>query len=294
MIKKTFTIPSGYQLLQEGRREIVIRAGYEAGLRRQGLLSPAVLLGKTHGPGPVRGRGEVLIMRAGQDMIAIRKYRHGGLLRCLTGDLFLFGNRPLQEIVVTEQARSMGIPTLEIMAAIRERGWGGWYRGYLLTRFLPTAHDLIAFLDRCHDHRKRQKVIKQAAAAVKTMHGSGIYHADLHLKNFLVEEGKKEVTVYLIDFDKSTITPHLNPARRMKNLARLDRSAEKLKRQGLRVTGKDKEIFCHAYATGDPDIQDALKTFVARYRRYTLLYRGGWWIAKIFYPRHNPWKKSTT
>ena len=294
MIKKTFTIPSGYQLLQEGRREMVIRAGREADLRRQGLLSPACLWGKTHGPGTLRGRGEVLIMPAGQDIVAIRKYRHGGLFRRLTGDLFLCGNRPLQEVVVTEQARSVGVPTLEILAAIRERGWGGWYRGYLITTFLPTAHDMITSLDRCQDHRKRQTVIKRAAAAVKTMHGSGIYHADLHLKNFLVEEGKKEVTVYLIDFDKSTITPHLSPARRMKNLARLDRSAEKLKRQGLSVTRKDKEIFCHAYATGDPEIQDAMKTFVERYQWYTVLYRGGWWIARVFYPRYNPWKKSTT
>jgi tRNA A-37 threonylcarbamoyl transferase component Bud32 len=291
MIKKRFVTPRGYQLLHEGRREMVIRANYEADLRRQGLLSPAALWGKTHGPGPVRGRGEVLIMPGGQ---AIRQYRHGGLLRRLTGDRFLFGDRPLQEVVVTEAIKSAGIPTLEILAAIRDRGWGGWYRGYLITRFLPTAHDLITFLDRCQDHRKRQTVIKQAAAAVKTMHGRGIYHADLHLKNFLVKEGKKEVTVYLIDFDKSTITPHMSPARRIKNLARLDRSAEKLKRQGLRVTSKDKEIFCHAYATGDPEIQDALKTFVARYQWYTVLYRAGWWIAKIFYPRHNPWKKSTT
>ena len=141
-------MPHGYHLVREGRREILVREGYEARLRRAGLLAPSRLWERPHLSSRVSGRGEVLITPCGRDTVAVRKYHHGGLLRGLTGDLFFFGSRPLQELVATEEARAAGVPTLEILAAIRERGWGGCYRGYLITAFLPTAIDMIAFLER--------------------------------------------------------------------------------------------------------------------------------------------------
>ena len=211
----------------------------------------------------------------------------------MTGNLFFFGNRPFQELIVTEKARTATVPTLKILAAIRERGWGGWYRGYLITEYLPAAQDLISYLDQQPAGMARQKVIERAAEAVRKIHQRGIYHADLHLKNFLVEE-KRGGKVYLIDFDKSRISASLSPARRMKNLKRLDRSAEKLKRLGLSLTESDKRQFCHAYAQDDQTIHPYLKRFHERYWWHSLVYRWGWWIAGVFYPRHRPWRKSIT
>jgi tRNA A-37 threonylcarbamoyl transferase component Bud32 len=294
MSKTRFASPEGYQRLREEGREILIRKGCEDRLRRHGLLNPAGFWAKTSHQNHLMGRGEVLVIKGSPGKIAIRRYRHGGLLRRFTGDLFLFGARPFQEVAVTEKVRSAGVPSLEILAAIRERGWGGWYRGYLITEYLPAARDMIHYLDRQRGRTRRQEVIKQAAEAVRKMHQAGIYHADLHLKNFLVEEKKKEVTVYLIDFDKSAIFPHLPPSRRMNNLKRLDRSAEKLKRHGLPLTRRDKGVFCRAYAAADQEIRPLLRTFLKQYRWYNLLYRCGWWIARILYPRHRPWRKSIT
>jgi tRNA A-37 threonylcarbamoyl transferase component Bud32 len=293
MILAPPNIPHGYRFLREGRREILIRDGYEARLRRAGLLAPSQLWEKPHQPSRVSGRGEVLVIPCGRDRVAVRKYRHGGLLRRVTGNLFFFGSRPLQELMATEEAGTAGVPTLKILAAIRERRWGGSYRGYLITAFLPSAIDMIAFLEQSHADHERTAVIKKAAAAVKTMHKRGIYHADLHLKNFLVDEAKKSI-VYVIDFDKSTIASHLNAGRRMKNLMRLDRSAEKMKRHGLPITDREKHIFCHTYATGDPEIRSVMNTFKERYHWHAVRYRWGWWLARVFYPRHNPWKKSRT
>jgi len=238
------------------------------------------------------GRGEVLLVKEKGGEVAVRKYRHGGLLRRLTGDLFFFGARPFQEVAVTEEVKSAGVPTLEILVAVLERGWGGWYRGYLITEYQPSATDLISYLDKKSKSKKRQEVIAKAAQAVQKIHARGIYHADLHLKNFLVEE--KAGRVLLIDFDKSKVFTRLKPSRRMKNLKRLDRSAEKLKRLGLPLTKGDKEIFCRAYAAGDQEIRPYLKTYRERYRWYKLLYRWGWWIARVLYPRHKPWRKSIT
>ena len=172
-------------------------------------------------------------------------------------------------------------------------GWGGGYRGYLITKYLPTAVDLISYLDNKEPEGKETRaVFEKAGEAVKRIHQAGIYHADLHLKNFLVE--RKGPTVYLIDFDKSVVFPHLRPSGRLKNLMRLDRSAEKLKRHGLPLTNRDKKAFCHAYVSGDEEIRPALMNYLKRYRWHTLLYRWGWWIARILYPRYKPWRKSIT
>jgi tRNA A-37 threonylcarbamoyl transferase component Bud32 len=290
--KRHITPPPGYQFRQEGRRELLISEGSEAGLRRQGLLNPDGLWEKASRRSHLTGRGEVLVRRGPRGAVAIRRYRHGGLLRSLTGDLFFFGNRPFQELVVTEQARSAGVPTVKILAAVKQKG-GWWYRGYLITEYLPAALDLIHYLDQQPLGTKRQKVIEQAAKAVRKIHQKGIYHADLHLKNFLVEEGKR-ARVFLIDFDKSRRFASLAPSRRMKNLKRLDRSAEKLRRLGLVLTEGDKRRFCHAYARGDHAIRPYLNRFHERYWWHSLVYRWGWRIARVFYPRHRPWRKSIT
>lgn len=236
------------------------------------------------------GRDQVLLIKGKQGVVAVRKYRHGGLLRCLTGDCFFFGARPFQEVAVTEEVKSAGVPTLDILAAIMERERSGWYRGYLITRYLSAATDLISYLNNEPEGKRRKAVIENAGKAVKKMHQAGIYHADLHLKNFLVEGTR----VYLIDFDKSEVLPRLKPSKRMKNLKRLDRSAEKLKRLGLPLTRRDKGTFCRAYTSGDTEIRPYQHTYLKRYRWYQWLYRSGWWITRILYPHSKPWRKSTT
>jgi len=285
VLKDRISPPSGYCLLREGRREILVRAGYEDLLRRQGLLDPAGLWARIPPLPKMIGRGEILLIK-GQEEVAVRKYRHGGLLRRLSGDLFLFGKRPFREVEVAEKVKSAGIPTLEILAAILERGWGKWYRGYLITKYLPGAVDLISFLSKQPHGEERREVIKMAGELVRKMHQEGIYHADLHLKNFLVEE--EGLKVYLIDFDKSKSSVQLSPSQRVKNLRRLDRSAEKLRGEGLPLTKEDKSIFCRAYLVGNKEIRPYIMAYLKRYRWYKLLYRWGWWIAKVLYPAKGP------
>jgi len=254
--------PPGYSLFQEGRREILVRNEYKDVLRHQGLLDPSKFWEHTDSFTHMMGRGEVLLF-TGHGEVAVRKYRHGGLLRRLTVDTFMFGSRPFKEVEVTEKAKSAGIPTLEILAAIIERERWGRYRGYLIT----------------------------SGEVMRKMHQLGIYHADLHLKNILVEE-RETPKVYLIDFDKSKTYSYLNPSKRMKNLKRLDRSAEKLREAGLALTKKDKAAFCHAYAKEDQEIRPFIRAYCVRYRWYKLLYRGGWWIGRILSPRQRPSRKS--
>jgi tRNA A-37 threonylcarbamoyl transferase component Bud32 len=290
--KTRLSLPPCYHTQREGRRELLICHGYKDRLRHEGLLNPAGLWKTTSHQNHLVGRGEVLIIKGKEGEVAVRKYRHGGLLRRLTGDLFFFGARPFQEVAVTEEVKRAGVPTLEILAAIIERECLGFYRGYLITRYRPSVTDLISYLDNELEDKRRKAVIEKAGEAVKRIHQAGIYHADLHLKNFLIE--KKGPTVYLIDFDKSMVFPHLGPQRRMKNLKRLDRSAEKLIRHGLPLTKRDKRTFCRTYASGDQEIRSYLKTYLEQYRWYRFFYRWGWWIARVIYPRYKPWRKSIT
>lgn len=280
----------GYRYLREGKRELLIKEGEEARLRRLGLMSPSGLW-DLYPPSSLSGRGEVLIFEDTKGGVAIRRYRHGGLLRRLTGDRFLFGNRPFHELYITDLARRLGIPTLDPLAAIKEKRLF-CYRGYLITVFLPHATDMIAYLKRTSDIRRRWSAIAGAAAAVNMMHHGGIYHADLHLKNFLVEDGGKKV--YIIDFDRSKIDPRLSHRRRIRNLLRLERSAEKLKRLGLPLTESEKRRFCLAYAATDEGILPRIMRLRKSFGWRTFVYRAGWWIAVLFYPQGRLRRNSTT
>ncbi|HET8563421.1 MAG TPA: hypothetical protein VFM35_06070, partial [Candidatus Binatia bacterium] len=71
-----------------------------------------------------RERLRVLQLPNGESLL-VRMYRHGGLLRALTGRFFVtWPPRPFRELSITEEARRRGIPTVEVWGACVERIWG--------------------------------------------------------------------------------------------------------------------------------------------------------------------------
>jgi len=279
----------GYRSFREHSKRVVVRDGFEEFLREQGLLDPAELWNRLPAPDMV-GRGDMRLI-AGEMPVVVRRYRHGGIFRRLTRDLFLTASRPFREVFATEAARAAGIPTVHILAAVIDRSWGPFFRGYLVTQYLNDTSDLIDYLAGERQSKARRAVIREAARIVKALHHRGIYHADLQLKNFLVGPGTPH-SLYLIDFDKSTVASFLPPHRRLKNLTRFDRSCEKLKREGLVISDKEKSLFCAEYVSGEPIMRPRLTAYRARYTRHLLWYRWGWWMARLFYPGHRSWKNS--
>ena len=78
-------------------------------------------------------------------------------------------------------------------------------------------------------YKQKRQIINKLANAVNDMHDVGIYHADLHLKNILVQSDISGcVHVYIIDLDKSKQYEKISFQRRMKNIMRLDRSFVKI------------------------------------------------------------------
>ncbi len=71
--------------------------------------------------------------------------------------------------------------------------------------------------------------MRAVARSVRALHREGVYHADLNLKNILLCLDNRNVTAYIIDFDKAKLVLGSLPPRLAKNnLDRLLRSARKL------------------------------------------------------------------
>lgn len=180
----------------------------------------------------LHGRARLRSLRLDNgERVLLRRYRHGGALRGLTGDFFFtWPPRPFRELIVTEELRRRGIPTVEVYGACVEPVWGPFYRGWLATRALEGAQDLWAALQSGFVRELGEEAALRAVAkSLRALHRQGVYHADLNLKNILLRRENGGVTGYIIDFDKAKLVlGSLPPPLAKKNLDRLLRSARKL------------------------------------------------------------------
>jgi serine/threonine protein kinase len=80
------------------------------------------------------------------------------------------------------------------------------------------------------------------------MHRCGIIHRDLNLKNILVRSEGGTARGYIIDFDKSRLSPaEVPPPHAQNNLERLKRSINKLDPERRHISAADWELFLRAY-----------------------------------------------
>jgi tRNA A-37 threonylcarbamoyl transferase component Bud32 len=124
---------------------------------------------------------------------------------------------------------------------------------------------------------QKRKTIRSVGFLIRQFHKAGFYHGDLQLKNILVAGDQ----ILLIDFDRSYQKPTLPIQKRMKNLLRLNRSAEKWKRSGLPITRTDRWRFFLAYAGKEKMIREAIERKLRTHSLRLLLHRLGWAIEKI-------------
>jgi 3-deoxy-D-manno-octulosonic acid kinase len=215
--------------------------------------------------------------------MVLRQYSHGGLLRAITGNLYLFGARSFRELSLTEEIRTSGTPTIPVIGAIHHSVSFPFYQAYFLSLEVPGAIDLTQYLQEIGPNpsrenlRLKRKTIRSAGLLIRQFHQVGFFHGDLQLKNILVAGDQ----LLLIDFDRSYRKTTLSVQERMKNLLRFNRSVEKWKRLGLPITRTDRWRLFQAYAGDDKKIRKAMKKALRIYSLRFLFYRFGWALGRI-------------
>jgi len=248
-----FTLPQGYELITQGPASIAVQERYRDCLLSQGIDDPAKLLRSAAAQSSACGRGAVPSLPISgfpSERMMARQYLRGGLMRFINRDLYLDGERSFRELAITVDAARCGVPTVEVLAAVSIKALGPLHCCFLFSRQLTGCVDLPGYLSglaaagACKEEKRA--VFERAAALVRLMHDRGFFHADLNMKNILVDTALPE-NLYIIDWDKSHRFDRLNDARRMSNAVRFCRSMIKLAGKGLAVHDDDTRLFLRAY-----------------------------------------------
>ena len=290
-MKQSAAYPSGFVLISRGRTNIAVREEYREILLKQGIDTPAKLMDtRPMGGVALTGRGinpSIPIQGRDQEKMVIRKYHRGGMLRFFLPDLYWGGHRPFRELCVTTEALQQGIPTVSVLAAVTEQVAGPFYRGYLISRELPSARDLPTVLGTAtmspDEERfiKKREILAKVAHAIRSMHDRGFYHGDLNLKNILVDTDNED-TVYILDWDKSWYKEKLSQAERSRNVLRFCRSMTKLREKGFPFTERDQLFFLRAYWGDDKSLMRRLRKDFVRMKLSLGARKMRWKIEKLF------------
>lgn len=210
-------------LEHEGAR-MLVRRGYEDSAR---LLVEYKTLPAVETLGGGREAHPVVVLPTGEKAV-VRAYHRGGLIQRVNASRYFGGNRAFDELRATERARTGGVRTARILAAI-ERPRTVGYTAMLATILIPGARDAAAWLGTAPGDGKLE-MLREAGRQMAAMHQAGVAHPDVHLRNLLVADADAGPEVWLLDFDKARVHAGAVPrARRATDLRRLARSARKLK-----------------------------------------------------------------
>ncbi|MEW6359770.1 MAG: lipopolysaccharide kinase InaA family protein [Planctomycetota bacterium] len=256
-------LPSTFKVIRRGRSTIFLRTDREEDILRERDEAKAAEC--------LSGRGAVRAypMKNGGRMV-VRPCRRGGFLGRIVSDLFLGCGRVVREIAAAEHGQAGGAPTARILGARCDRVAGPLMRAEIITDEIPDSCDLIRYCESAQARAGfpgKRALIPAIAQAVRRMHDAGIAHADLHLKNVLID---KQGRAYVIDLDKAAILRPVQTRTRMGNLLRLDRSIRKWKASRDLVTTADRLRFLTAYAGDDPALRAACRKIFRQERTYAL------------------------
>lgn len=225
------------------------------------------------------GRGAIFFL-SGSKLpypIVVRQYRHGGLLRFLSGARFFSQRRFLTELKLHTEVQRLGISVPRALGVIvvKQGLKSVFVNGYFVTRRLQESVGLAEFLQTA-EVSSRLQIAYEIGAGLRKLHENGIFYTDMHIKNILVEPQGK---IYFIDFDKAKQYPApLFGRRRRANLYRFIRSVKKYWGRGGKLTDSDRAAFLIAY---EPDPKKYGKLFrqlgFGLFWRHCF-YRPGWWL----------------
>ncbi|MEX0975953.1 MAG: 3-deoxy-D-manno-octulosonic acid kinase [Woeseia sp.] len=189
-------------------------------------FAPATWLSAT----PVRGylqsagRGNTVILSDGQRHFVLRHYRRGGMAAHVSQDSYLWlgedRTRSFAEFRLLATLGRLGLPVPPPIAA-RYRRSGIIYSADIITALVPGIQPLAARILEKVDPGFWERI----GAGIARFHRAGINHADLNAYNVQVDRNDE---IMMLDFDRGRLMQKGSWQR--SNLARLQRSLEKIKR----------------------------------------------------------------
>lgn len=284
-------LPAGYFVEESPGGVLAVHADFAIPLLRFGYGPSAD--GPLQ-PSEATGRQPLLEIALPEETLLVRRFRHGGLLRWLTGARYLDPERPFRELILSATLRRLGIQTPEVVAArARKAPFGGWELDLVMRR-VPNAVDLGMLLARARRGEvgplELRPVLREAGRVVRALHLAGCLHADLNPNNLLVERGREgSPVVWVLDLDGSRLELRLGERARRENLRRLYRHVARRERRmgtGLRTT--DYARFLIAWDGGRGEWKDAWREIRARHGRLQLWHRLGWFLEGRLSRRRDP------
>jgi len=289
---RTKDIPPSYSLITRDKTCIVLKDDWKEILLKAGIGNPESFLKRTGaGSDDYYGRSALRIIdlpESAQGRAVIRHYQRGGKVQNFVKDIYWGRSRPLQELWIGHRAMAEGIPTAEILAACHTTIFWKLHRGDLISKEIEHGKDLATYLAAlsqplsAKNMLQKRETIAIVGTLIRKMHDVGIFHGDLNLKNIVLQfRTDGNIRCYIIDFDKSSFLAPLPEKMRVRNLLRLNRSAEKFKNQGLPITRSDVLRFLQAYYQKPRDLRVLFRDLNSQYRRHMRYHRLG---SRLVYP----------
>jgi 3-deoxy-D-manno-octulosonic acid kinase len=188
------------------------------------FFSPSHWHGKGCLVSEAQGRGNTYSFLYQQYHFFLRHYQRGGLFGPLLGDYYLWtglqNTRAWREFDLLTDMAASGLPVPRPVAA-RVTHTRGLYKADIVTECIPKASTLADLL---LQGAVDEPTWKNIGCCIHHFHDHEIFHADLNVRNILIDSSKK---VWLIDFDRS-FQGKLGWRQKKSNLRRLLRSLRKV------------------------------------------------------------------
>jgi 3-deoxy-D-manno-octulosonic acid kinase len=256
------------------------RAALESWVARAGRLTDAAA---SHAEAEaLRGRGRVHVVPTppgpwpGGARWVVRHYHRGGALGSVLRDVYVRGRvpRPIREYRLIRALEEIGIPTAPAVGAA-VYGSGPFYRGDLVTEWVPASRDLAEVLfgaaqldevgrpgqgdvaggrSRSVGGDEAGAAMEAAGGLVRLLHEHGVVHPDLNIKNILIAPGTDGPRALVIDLDRARIARGgVSDRARRRMLGRFGRSLRKWeKRAGVAPRPEWLAAFDRGYGTTRP------------------------------------------
>ena len=200
------------------------------------------------------GGGAGLLKTASKSMVTVHELDGFGQV-CVKGYLqqglwyslkYLFRkSRALKSWIAGNSLLVRGIETPRPLAVLERTSGPLRKESFLITRLLPGARELNQYvLAAGLAGARKREFIQALAAALRNMHGQGVYHADMKSNNILVQEDGGGWRFSLIDLDRTYFSAIPDFDRRANNLAQINASV------AAAMTPRDRLRFFYFYARG--------------------------------------------